>query len=289
MSDTDTKKEETQQEPLGNVPGFAELSLESLRPYYEQNKDKIPAEYGGDVDKFLKGIKSLKDTQAFATRKAQEAAELRKRLEALESSGTPQEGSEGNPEGSEEIDSDSPLQIEVEEEKPAPKGKLKLDDLVKEFVEKGTVSDESYKRLSETLDMPKEAVEAFIKNAVRESRQRAAEWIGGEDNLNKVLKWAKESLPRERQIQINKDLQGASAEYVLKGLYAEMVAKVGKEPTKTPGTVNRNSPQGLQPFKSKGEMFAFMATPQYQNPDDFPQVQEEFRQRFALSKQQGIF
>lgn len=89
------------------------------------------------------------------------------------------------------------------DEEQAPKEELKdeagktidVPRYEQEFLEKGTLTEESYKELAEKHNLPKDIVDDFIAMRLNKAEGIKTELFkaaGGEDNLNAMLAWARE-------------------------------------------------------------------------------------------------
>lgn len=115
---------------------------------------------------------------------------------------------DGEVEAEEDEPQDDDEETEQEEETESSQDEdstVDFDALTDEFIQTGTLSDETIESLAEA-GFPREIVEAHIAglNAQAElTRYKAAEAFGGEETLQEVLQWAGQALPEKDIDRIN--------------------------------------------------------------------------------------
>jgi len=152
-----------------------------------------------------------------------------------------------------------------------------------EFAATGTISDQSAKLLIASGADP--AILATF-NAGRAAKQKAdmqtaAELVGGQENLDATLMWAKENLSPEEKAAIIPQLNGSQAETILMGLHARRMAAApaASGQVNTDNVVGGTLPIGnpalnLQPFRDWNEQQAVMRDPRYKSDPEFREIAE---------------
>lgn len=173
-------------------------------------------------------------------------------------------------EAEEEESQDDENEEEQEQEQEAPEG-LDLDSLTSEFIESGTLSDETFEHL-EKQGIPRELAEVHmdgLRARAELTEYKATQALGGPENLKAVLQWAGEALP-EREVQRINGLI-AAADYdgyldALEGVKARYEAAYGS----LGGDELQGEPAvSLDTYASVEEMKADMRNPRYQRDEAF--------------------
>jgi hypothetical protein len=175
-------------------------------------------------------------------------------------------------EAEEEDTTDANEDEEAEEESSQDESDvISFDDLTSEFVETGTLSDESIQSLEEA-GIPREVVEAHLAGLQAQAeltRYKAATAVGGEENLNSLLTWAGDNLNESEIDRIN-DLvaKGDFDGYLLamEGVKARYESNYG--------SINSQSIQGetsatVDIFESQAEMKEAMRDARYQTDEAY--------------------
>lgn len=105
------------------------------------------------------------------------------------------------------------------------KAGISLEDLQNEFTAKGELSEESYKKLTDS-GFPKEMVDAYIEGqkAVADGiRNSLYEVTKGKDGYSDMVAWAKDNLSKDEKESFNKAVNSnpTEAKMAIKGLYAQ--------------------------------------------------------------------
>jgi len=252
---------ETTNEPTPSDENFDPATHEAaaVEKFAKANPDKLPPQFNGDPEKFLK---SWKDMRAEITRL--------------------QQGAKATPESKpvEEPPATEAPNLQVPD-KPVQPDVGVWDNVGKEIMTSGQVSEDTLKVLQERHGIPKSVVEDYI-DAVRHKQRaaaaEAAKTVGGEQSLNSILEWARDSLSEAERASVNTALASPGWQNVLLGLKArmEMSNPTRNEPRQTNG---RSEPApGLQPFSNKREMTAHFRDPRYGVDPAFTQmVQDRIR------------
>lgn len=152
---------------------------------------------------------------------------------------------------------------------------LNLQDLQQEYVENGTISDESYAAL-EKAGIDKDTVDSHIAGQealVEQSRQQAFELTGGEENYQEMINWAKDSLTDAEIDSFNKQIKTTNVgvrETVIRGLHARFTAENGNQSKLVEGTSKSTGPSQSQAgYASNAELMADMGKPEYEKDPAF--------------------
>jgi hypothetical protein len=148
---------------------------------------------------------------------------------------------------------------------------IDLAALTAEYKEKGALSAESLTKL-EAAGFTKAHVEQFIAGGgakVAAVRAEFAEIAGGDEQLGKVLEWAKTGLDAAEQAAYDELLdagKSAAAKLVFKSIVDRYTADVGSEPALVEGE-RVPSMAGVKPFLSDEQLVAAMSDPRYKAGD----------------------
>jgi hypothetical protein len=164
------------------------------------------------------------------------------------------------------------------------KAGLDMNALSQEWAEKGELSAESLSAL-EKAGINRNVVDAYVEGQKAQAAQldqRLAESVGGQDNLEATLEWAKGALSPEEKDAANAALQSgneAAAKLLLTGLNHRRLAEVGREPAFVAG---RSSPGrgDVQGYQSTAQMVADMSTRAYKTD---PAFRAEVERRLAAT------
>lgn len=107
----------------------------------------------------------------------------------------------------------------------------------------------------------------------------AANLVGGQQELNKLMSWSAENLSEDERVAVNGQLAGPGYKTAILGLKARyetsdnVSAARGREPSATPNrTSNSNAYQGVTPYASDQEMFVDQRNPRYKTDGKFRQA-----------------
>jgi hypothetical protein len=152
-----------------------------------------------------------------------------------------------------------------------------------EFEEKGTISDETFKRF-EAAGIPRDVVSRYAqtrKAEVDAENTKLFERAGGEDVYEVMCDWANNNLPKEDLAAFQKIIQEGEITQALlavDALKARYVAANGKPPKLISGnSSNRNTTVG---YASRAEMVRDMQDARYAKD---PAFRKQVEQRIALS------
>lgn len=143
-----------------------------------------------------------------------------------------------------------------------------------ELSTKGELSEATTKALTE-MGVPEAIIQSTVsafKLQQQQSMERAAELVGGKEQLTATFEWAKKNLSVEQRKELAKALQGPNGEMVLAGLHAK-AQSAGATPEVTAGTQVDTSYNGpsiapdqnatIKPFADQQELQAAMTDPRY--------------------------
>ena len=121
------------------------------------------------------------------------------------------------------------------------------------------------------------AGEAAIANQITE---KAYESVGGKEEYNDLLGWAKTSLPENEIDAFNRAIENPNTDDVLfaiKSLQARKTVEVGETPTLLQGDTGG---KGTSTYKSVNQLTKAMNDPRYQND---PAYRDEVTQKLSQS------
>lgn len=167
-----------------------------------------------------------------------------------------------------------PESLEIEEKPadlPANVSENDFDRYNSEFLEKGTLSNETYEELAKK-GIPRETVDAYIagQQALVEKRQSAGfELVGGKDSYSQMVQWAKSNLSQEEAAAYNQAVNGSweLASIAIQGLQAKYQKANGKAPNLVQGTAGNNA--GSMAFSSREEVKSAMRDPRYKSDSSY--------------------
>lgn len=162
------------------------------------------------------------------------------------------------------------------------KNELDFVKYATEYAQQGELSEESYEELAKG-GMNEEVVntwlagEAAIANQITE---KAYESVGGKEEYNDLLGWAKTSLPENEIDAFNRAIENPNTDDVLfaiKSLQARKTVEVGETPTLLQGDTGG---KGTSTYKSVNQLTKAMNDPRYQND---PAYRDEVTQKLSQS------
>lgn len=169
----------------------------------------------------------------------------------------------------------------------AEKVGVDFDALVTEFTEKGELAEETLKSL-EAKGINRQTVQNYIRGqqAIAESLTLSlAEQVGGKEQLQQVLAWAKTNMSETEVTAYNAAIDLAQstgntdvASLALQGLQSRFTAANGKDPKLLSG--DNAPPGGIQPFDSSAQVVEAMKDKRYQTD---PAYRDKVAKRLAAS------
>lgn len=220
----------------------------------EQEADEKPRKYAGKYD-------SVEDLEKAYL----EAQKLIGQRGASKDS----QGAEKKTEGSKIEDGMIPTDA------PKDQTKVTLDDALREYAEKGEVSDGTFAKLEE-IGLTRGHVERVIaaeKAAAERLVDSMAEQVGGMDALKSILEWARTGLSQEDVQAYNEAVQSGNATAVrmmLNGMKAMYEEAQGSDPNLIHG---ENTPAaGVRPFTHPDQIVEAMKDPRYEVDPEYTRV-----------------
>jgi hypothetical protein len=198
-----------------------------------------------------------------------------------------QSADEDDAEGDDSADGNEEQDDEQEDSSQEESDGIDFDSLTEEYVETGTLSEETIDKLVEQ-GIPREVVQIHLDglNAQAElTRYRAAERFGGEEQLQAVLQWAGQSLSEAEIDRINGLVAAGDFEgYLLamEGVKARYEANFGSI---APQSIQGTTTPVADLYESAEEMKADMRDPRYAKDEAF---RSRVAAKLARTRRAGI-
>lgn len=146
-----------------------------------------------------------------------------------------------------------------------------FEQYANEYAEKGGLSDDTYKALSDK-GLSREIVDNYIQGQQVLSDMESQELFGiagGEEQYNQMAAWMSENLDQEDLDAYNEAMNGDKglAKLAIKGMYAQFVAAGGASEGASPNLVQGGKPQNVGGYGSNYEMMQDMKDPRYKAGD----------------------
>jgi hypothetical protein len=230
-----------------------DAELQAVEKFAKTSPQNLPPQFNGDPEKF---IKSYKDMRAEITRLQQKAKQP-----------TPEPKTEDKAEPS--IDN---LQI-PEKKEPAPTN----EDWGRwegELNATGILSEESRNSIKQRFGMPDSVIDGYVSGyqlKLKQTADKAASLVGGQENLKSVVEWAQSTLNDAERESVNNALKSPGWENVLIGLKARMdqSSPTKDEPRNYSGFTKAGVSNAIEPFANKREMVAAMQDPRYKTDSKY--------------------
>jgi len=171
---------------------------------------------------------------------------------------------------------------ETEEGTSEPSAPMDYEKLQEEFIEKGSLSENSYEAL-EKMGIPKHIVDAHIEGQQAVSagiENTVFSQVGGKDQYVQMMEWATENLSEADQGLYNDSINTNDLDqalYAVKGLHARYASEVGTEPTLVQGD---SSPSSTGAYASAAEVKRDMSDRRYSTD---PAFREKVARKLAKS------
>lgn len=244
----------SEQEQVSETPQESTESheMQMAKVHFESNPNEIPAQFGGNVDKFLD---SWKEQRAALTRTQQELSEMKS------------ETTEGGDSEWEYEEDNTPESLNI----PEPETQTAPDEVwsgwEKEFVSTGDLSKETRDTIRDNHNIPDQVIDQYVAGLQASQAQAAASAasvVGGGPNLQSIIDWSAKNLSPEERDATNEALQKPGWQNVLLGLQSRMG---GENPTKNEagrGPVATNAVANQRvPYANQQEMAAALRDPRY--------------------------
>jgi len=243
-------------------------------------------------------FESLKNAQKEYTKSRQEVADLKKKYEQAPSTANPVK-QEAMP-TKEEI----PVVPEVlkipekkAEETPKVEPQVATEDDWKqwtvEFATKNDLSPETLDTIKKKTNLPESIINEYMmgqKAKLEMAYTKAAELIGGKDQLAKMFDWASKNLTQAEQDSINQNLASPSWDVALYGLQAKYAKATGTSKSAEPKQTAKgqipiaSTQQGIVAYQNKREFMAERNNPKFNNDPKFRNYVEQRMMRTNFSK-----
>ena len=243
-------------------------------------------------------FESLKNAQKEYTKSRQEVADLKKKYEQAPSTANPVK-QEAMP-TKEEI----PVVPEVlkipekkAEETPKVEPQVATEDDWKqwtvEFATKNDLSPETLNTIKKKTNLPESIINEYMmgqKAKLEMAYTKAAELIGGKDQLAKMFDWASKNLTQAEQDSINQNLASPSWDVALYGLQAKYAKATGTSKSAEPKQTAKgqipiaSTQQGIVAYQNKREFMAERNNPKFNNDPKFRNYVEQRMMRTNFSK-----
>jgi hypothetical protein len=171
---------------------------------------------------------------------------------------------------------DEPVEVPVEEaveEAPVKKeiSEAQWGEWKGEIMRNGDLSPETKALVADQLGLSEVLINDFVqgqKAQLRAGMSKAADVVGGKDNLSKLFGWAANNLEESVRAQVNSGLAGPSWEVTLRGLEAQYSAAQqaspkGREMTHKTSTANPAGNETIKGFGSVAEFSQSRNDPRY--------------------------
>lgn len=246
---------------LPQIKSQEQMEYEAAEKFARANPNSLPPQFGGDPEKFLK---SFKEMRATLTKTQQELAEYKKPKEANVTTETQPPKETSVP----------PTDILKIPDAPAPTKESPTEadwnSWGNELRQSGDIGEETRKKIKERFGIPDSIINDYVAGAKAKSAQAvqmAAQLVGGNDNLKRIIEWSQSNLTNAERALVNDQLSSANWQTTLLGLAARMQKSqpdpTANEPkTKVTGKVN-SIPADIEAFTTRAEMTMHIRDPRY--------------------------
>jgi hypothetical protein len=243
-------------------------------------------------------FESLKNAQKEFTKSRQEVADLKKKYEQAPSTANPVK-QEAAP-AKEEI----PVVPEVlkipekkAEETPKVEPQVATEDDWKqwtvEFATKNDLSPETLDTIKKKTNLPESIINEYMmgqKAKLEMAYTKAAELIGGKDQLAKMFDWASKNLTQAEQDSVNQNLASPSWDVALYGLQAKYAKATGTSKAAEPKQTAKgqvpiaSTQQSITAYQTKREFSAERNNPKFNTDPKFRNYVEQRMMRTDFTK-----
>jgi len=243
-------------------------------------------------------FESLKNAQKEYTKSRQEVADLKKKYEQAPSTANPVK-QEAVP-AKEEI----PVVPEVlkipekkAEETPKVEPQVATEDDWKqwtvEFATKNDLSPETLDTIKKKTNLPESIINEYMmgqKAKLEMAYTKAADLIGGKDQLAKMFDWASKNLTQAEQDSINQNLASPSWDVALYGLQAKYAKATGTSKAAEPKQTAKgqipvaSTQQGIVAYQTKREFMFERNNPMFNTDPKFRNYVEQRMMRTDFTK-----
>lgn len=243
-------------------------------------------------------FESLKNAQKEFTKSRQEVADLKKKYEQAPSTANPVK-QEAVP-TKEEIPV-VPEVLKIPEKKVEETSKVEPqaateDDWKQwtvEFATKNDLSPETLDTIKKKTNLPESIINEYMigqKAKLEIAYSKAAELIGGKDQLAKMFDWASKNLSQAEQTSINQNLASASWDIALYGLQAKYAKATGTSKAAEPKQTAKgqvpiaSTQQSITAYQTKREFSAERNNPKFNTDPKFRNYVEQRMMRTDFTK-----
>ena len=244
---------------------------------------------------------SLKNAQSAYTQGRQEIADLKQQYNenGVENPNYNPDSTQApaTPEAEETLDNVESLRItqpvEADTEETQPLMEPPVEVSVGEWNDWGNIIDASggdvpdslRNAIKSRLNIDDKIIDDYMSQRQARTQQNvdnAANLVGGQQELNKLMSWSAENLSEDERVAVNGQLAGPGYKTAILGLKARyetsdnVSAAKGREPGATLNrTASVNTYQSITPYSSNQEMFADQRNPRYKTDAKFRSAVEE--------------
>ncbi len=289
-------QEVTNTQPLNPTPMEAQQAREkeAFIRYTQESGEPIPENFA-DAGAWFE---SLKNAQAQYTQGQQEIAELKKQYaeSGAENPNYNPNASEETPQPETEAKAENVETLKIS----APSEQTESDTGITDLEPPQEVSMGEWNDWGNMIDANNGEVPDALRNTIKmrlnvddkiiddymnqraaiqqQNVESAANLVGGQQELNKIMAWAGTNLSEDERQAVNGQLAGPGYKTAILGLKARYetsdnvsVAR-GREPGATPNrTATANAYESVTPYASNQEMFADQRNPRYRTDAKFRQ------------------
>tara|TARA_Y100001963_G_C6760668_1_gene439309 strand:+ start:918 stop:1817 length:900 start_codon:yes stop_codon:yes gene_type:complete len=274
VTNTETPME---QSPTSQEEAIDNRERAMFTTHVESSGEQIPANFK-DAGAWFD---SLKEAQKKMTKTSQENAELKRQLE------TPVAADAAPPEPPAETEAPITDELRIpakQETKPTETEELKKPEHISpdtyeawyaEFAVNGEFSSQTKEDIKKQTGFTDRMLDDYTKGQkarLRESYDKAADSVGGNEKLAKIFRWASDTMSQDELQAINLGLASNTYEVTLKGLAAmydaATIKKREAEPTKNPNLAQVAASQaGIVPYATQREFKSERNNPEFElNP-----------------------
>ena len=244
-------------------------------------------------------FESLKNAQKEYTKSRQEVADLKKKYEQTPSTANPVK-QDAAPKAQEEIPVvPEVLKIpekkveEVKAETPAIATEDDWKQWTIEFATKNDLSPETLETIKKKTNLPDSVINEYMmgqKAKLEVAYSKAAELIGGKDELAKMFDWASKNLTQAEQDSINNNLASPAWDVALYGLQAKYAKATGTSKKAEPKQTAKgqipiaSTQQGIIAYQTKREFMAERNNPKFNTDPKFRNYVEQRMLRTDFTK-----
>ena len=245
-------------------------------------------------------FESLKNAQKEYTKSRQEVADLKKKYEQTPSTANPVK-QDAAPKAQEEIPV-VPEVLKIPEKKVEETPKVEApvvateDDWKQwtiEFATKNDLSPETLETIKKKTNLPDSVISEYMmgqKAKLEVAYTKAAELIGGKDELAKMFDWASKNLTQAEQDSINNNLASPAWDVALYGLQAKYAKSTGTSKKAEPKPTAKgqipiaSTQQGVVAYQTKREFMAERNNPMFNTDPKFRNYVEQRMLRTDFTK-----